>query len=129
MVFAFSEPEKFVVVVVGELLGDGDGDGDVDGDGLGAGAGVPMMTATAAAASTRPYWTELPIGALVDSMAARIDDIDRGRAMPQAPINVALLREQHVTWKRELSGKIEPGLPDVSWDQTLAALTALGATT
>jgi hypothetical protein len=78
--------------------------------------------------------------ALLDAMAERIDDLDRGRAMPQAPIEVASLREQHATWDCELSDKfgvtweLEPSdkfgprQPDVSWDETLAALTALGAT-
>jgi hypothetical protein len=65
--------------------------------------------------------------ALLDAMAARIDDLDRGRAAPQAPIGVASLREQHATWEREFSEKLEPKFPDVSWDETLAALTALGA--
>jgi hypothetical protein len=67
--------------------------------------------------------------ALLDAMAERIDDLDRGRAMPQAPIEVASLREQHATWDCELSDKFGPSQPDVSWDETLAALTALGATT
>jgi hypothetical protein len=79
--------------------------------------------------------------ALLDAMAERIDDIDRGRAVPQAPLEVASLREQHATWDRELSDKFSvtwelelsnkfgPRQPDVSWDATIAALTALGATT
>jgi len=67
--------------------------------------------------------------ALLDAMAERIDDLERGRAMPQTPIDVASLREQHATWERELSDKFEPRLLDVSWDETLAALAALGAKT
>jgi hypothetical protein len=65
--------------------------------------------------------------ALVDAMAERIEDLDHGRAAPQAPIDLASLWEQHATWKRELSENFEPRLPDVSWDETLAALAALGA--
>jgi hypothetical protein len=65
--------------------------------------------------------------ALLDAMVERIDDLDRGRVMPQAPIDLASLCEQHTAWKRELSDKFEPRLPDVSWDETLAALTVLGA--
>jgi hypothetical protein len=66
---------------------------------------------------------------LLAAMAARIDDLDAGRATPQAPIDVASLREQHATWERELSDRLRPRLPDVSWDETLAALAALGART
>jgi len=66
--------------------------------------------------------------ALLDAMAARIDDIERGRATPQAPIDVVWLREQHATWERELTESLEPRPPDVPWDKTLAALRALGAT-
>ena len=65
--------------------------------------------------------------ALLDAMAEHIDDLDRGRAVPQAPIDVASLREQHATWERELSDEFGPRRPDVSWDDTLAALAALGA--
>jgi hypothetical protein len=67
--------------------------------------------------------------ALLDAMAARIDDLDRGRAIPQAPVDMASLREQHTAWECELSEKLEPRPPDVSWDETLAALSALGVTT
>jgi hypothetical protein len=67
--------------------------------------------------------------ALLDAMGERIDDLDRGRATPQTPIDVASLREQHATWERELSDELGPRPPDVSWDETLAALAALGAKT
>ena len=67
--------------------------------------------------------------ALLDAMAERIEDLDRSRATPQAPVDVASLREQHATWEHELSDEFVPRLPDVSWDETLAALAALGAKT
>lgn len=67
--------------------------------------------------------------ALLDAMAARIDDIASGRAVRQAPIDVASLRTQHAEWQREFSGKLEPSLPDVSWDRAFTALRMLGALT
>lgn len=60
-------------------------------------------------------------------MAARLDHIERGRSTPQATVDLASLREQHATWTRELSEPLSPLPPDVPWDETLAALAALGA--
>ncbi|MEO7733154.1 MAG: DUF5984 family protein [Kofleriaceae bacterium] len=65
--------------------------------------------------------------ALLAAMAERLDDLERGRAMPQAPVDIASLREQHATWERELSEDFAPKPPDISWDDTLAALAGLGA--
>ena len=64
---------------------------------------------------------------LLDAMAARIDDLEHGRATPQAPVDVASLRTQHAKWAEEFSQPLEPSPePDVSWDETLAALRTLG---
>jgi hypothetical protein len=92
---------------------------------------VPVWTAQIGAhrISVEAFTAEVTevSAALLDAMAERINDLDGGRAMPQAPVDIASLREQHATWERELSDKFGPGLPDVSWDETFSALVALGA--
>jgi hypothetical protein len=93
--------------------------------------GVPVWTAQIGARriSVEAFATAMTevSTSLIHAMATRIDDLDTGRAIPQAPIDVASLREQHATWERELSAELGPSTPDVSWDRTLAALAALGA--
>jgi diadenosine tetraphosphatase ApaH/serine/threonine PP2A family protein phosphatase len=65
--------------------------------------------------------------ALLAAMGQRIDDLERGQARPQAPVDVAALREQHAAWEREFATALGPSPPDVPWDETLAALAALRA--
>jgi hypothetical protein len=50
------------------------------------------------------------LDSLLDAMAARIDR------------DVESLRDQHELWKWELTAPFVPETPDVSWDDTLAAL-------
>lgn len=64
--------------------------------------------------------------ALLDAMAARLDDLEHYRVSPRAPVDLASLREQHTTWTNELSASFAPTPPEVPWAETLAALAALG---
>lgn len=65
--------------------------------------------------------------ALLDAMAARIDELAAGRATPQTAVDIASLRAQHVTWQNEFAWPLAPSEPDVAWTDTLAALATLGA--
>ncbi|AKV00151.1 hypothetical protein AKJ09_06814 [Labilithrix luteola] len=92
--------------------------------------GIPVWTATRGtfALSVEAFVDECRSfrDRLLHRMAARIDEVEAGRAKPQADIDVASLRQQHATWEREFSDYTDgTHHPDVAWEEAESALRKL----
>jgi hypothetical protein len=66
------------------------------------------------------------VAALLKAMDARIDAIEAGLAKPRCAVDTNSLRHQHQMFVEEFRGTMEQPSQDVSWEDTIAAVRALG---
>lgn len=63
---------------------------------------------------------------LLGAMTARIADIEAGRAVPQVAVDVAALREQDETWRKEFESTLAATYePEIPWEEVEDAMASI----
>jgi hypothetical protein len=65
------------------------------------------------------------VSRLLAAMGERIAAIEAHRAVPRVPVDLASLRVQHETWRREFEGTLANYRPDVPWEEAEAAMVSI----